>query len=177
MALPYQSSFERLFAGTGLRLGAPPADPGFLETAFTIPDRLKIRGDGRKDILRKTCDRMLPAALASAERGGDRAAHELRMSDALDRMAVELLSPGAVRERGFFEPGYVTGLLRRKRGQPYEAERSRRIWSLLLMETWARSFLDQAGAAPEHPLPAVRRLEDVASRPETTAPAGLRAPG
>jgi asparagine synthase (glutamine-hydrolysing) len=172
MALPSQSSFERLYAGAGLRLGAPHTDPRFLETAFSIPDRLKIRGDSRKCILRKTCDRMLPLAFAFAGKGGNRAAHELRMSDALDHMAVELLSPGAVRERGLFEPAYVTDLLRRTRGHPYAAERSRRIWSLLLTELWARSFLDRTGSAPEHPLPAVRRLDDASLRPESAASTG-----
>jgi hypothetical protein len=94
------------------------------------------------------------------------------MSDALDHMAVELLSPGAVRERGLFEPAYVTDLLRRTRGHPYAAERSRRIWSLLLTELWARSFLDRPGSAPEHPLPAVRRLDDESLRPESAASTG-----
>jgi hypothetical protein len=70
-----------------------------------------------------------------------------------------------------FEPAYVTDLLRRARGQPYGAERSRRIWSLLLIELWARSFLDRAGSAPEHALPAVRRLDDASPRPESAASA------
>jgi asparagine synthase (glutamine-hydrolysing) len=169
MAQPYQSSFERLYAGAGVRLVAPQTDPGFLETAFSIPDRLRIRGDGGRRILRRICDRMLPSAFVSEGKGGDRAAHELRMSDALDRLAVELLSPGAVRDRGMLEPAYVTGLLRRTRGHPYGAERSRRIWSLLLIEIWARSFLDRAGSAPEHSLPAVRRLDDALAGPGSAA--------
>jgi hypothetical protein len=68
-----------------------------------------------------------------------------------------------------FEPAYVTELFRRARGQPYGAERSRRIWSLLLTEIWARSFLDRAGSAPEHAPPAVRRLDEASSRPESAA--------
>jgi asparagine synthase (glutamine-hydrolysing) len=169
IALPYQSSFERLYAGAGIRLGAPHTDPEFVETAFSIPDRLKIRRDDRKGILRKTCARLLPVNFISEGKRGDRMAHALRWSDALDGMAVELLSPGAVLDRGLFEPAYVTELLRRAPGQPYGAERSRRIWSLLLTELWARAFLDRAGSAPEHPPPAVRRLEDAASRSESAA--------
>jgi asparagine synthase (glutamine-hydrolysing) len=164
MALPYQSSFERLYAGAGIRLGAPHTDPEFVETAFSIPDRLKVPRDDRKSILRKTCARMLPVSFAAEGKTGDRIAHELRWSDALDRMAVELLSPGAVLDRGLFEPAYVTELFRRARGQPYGAERSRRIWSLLLTEIWARCFLDRAGSAPEHAPPAVRRLAEASQR-------------
>ncbi len=164
MALPYQSSYERLYAGAGIRLCAPHADPRFVETAFSIPDRFKLRREGRQDILRRTCARMLPLAVESRRHGGDRAAHQLRWSDALEGMAVELLSRGAVLERGLFEPAYVTGILRRGGGQPYGAERSRRIWSLLLLESWARSFLDRKGSAPAQSLPAVHRLDDASSR-------------
>jgi hypothetical protein len=112
---------------------------------------------------------MLPSSFIHEGEGTNRLVYELRLSDALDRMAVELLSPGAVRERGLFEPDYVSDLLRRARGQPYGAERSRRIWSLLLTELWARSFLDRAGSAPQQALPAVRRLDDAPSRPESAA--------
>jgi asparagine synthase (glutamine-hydrolysing) len=169
LALPYQSSFERLYAGAGIRVGAPHTDPEFVETAFSIPDRLKTYRDQRKGILRKACAPLLAMSFASELRNGDRAAHELRWSDALDGMAVELLSPGAVVDRELFEPAYVTQLLRRGRGQPYGPERSRRIWSLLLTEIWARSFLDRAGSAPEHAPPPVRRLEDASLRSESAA--------
>jgi asparagine synthase (glutamine-hydrolysing) len=169
LALPYQSSFERLYAGAGIRVGAPHTDPEFVETAFSIPDRLKTYRDQRKGILRKACAPLLAMPFSSELRSGDRAAHELRWSDALDGMAVELLSPGAVVDRELFEPAYVTQLLRRGRGQPYGPERSRRIWSLLLTEIWARSFLDRAGSAPEHAPPPVRRLEDASLRSESAA--------
>ncbi|MGH7579433.1 MAG: asparagine synthase-related protein [Gemmatimonadales bacterium] len=144
---PPEYAVERLYAGTGLRLGAPGTDPAFLETVLSNPG--------------------LPIALA--RRGGERLAHELRMSDALDRLAVELLSPGAVRDRGFFEPAYVAALLRRAMGQPYGEGRSRRIWSLLLTEIWARTFLDGRGSRPEQPLPPLRSLEDAAARGEPAA--------
>jgi asparagine synthase (glutamine-hydrolysing) len=169
LALPYQSSFERLYAGAGIRVGAPHTDPEFVETAFSIPDRLKTYRDQRKGILRKACAPLLAMPFSSELRSGDRAAHELRWSDALDGMAVELLSPGAVVDRELFEPAYVTQLLRRGRGQPYGPERSRRIWSLLLTEIWARSFLDRAGSAPVHAPPPVRRLEDASLRSESAA--------
>ena len=165
---------ERLYAGAGIRLCAPHADPRFVDTAFSIPDRFKIRREGRQDILRRTCARMLPLAVESRRHGGDRVAHRLRWSDALEGMAVELLSPGAVLERGLFEPAYVTDLLRRARGQPYGEERSRRIWSLLLVEIWARAFLDRTGSAPAQAPPAVHRLDDTFSRagpPGSTASA------
>lgn len=171
VALPYQSCFERLYAGAGIRLGAPHTDPAFIETAFSIPDRLKVGRDGPKGILGKTCAQLLPSSFVPQRKGGERVAHELRRSDALDTMAVDLLSPRAVLDRGLFEPGYVFELFRRPRGQPYGAERLRRIWSLLLTELWARTFLDRPGSAPELALPPVRRLSGATFRADSAADA------
>jgi hypothetical protein len=67
----------------------------------------------------------------------------------------------------------VAALLRRSRGQPYAEERARRIWSLLLVELWARAFLDRHGAPPERPAPPVRLL-DAADAPQARATSGAR---
>jgi asparagine synthase (glutamine-hydrolysing) len=148
---PPQGAIERLYSGAGLRLATPCTDPAFLRTALANPGLPFVPPRG----------------------GGNRLAQQLRMSDALDRLAVELLSPATVRDRGFFEPAYVTSLLQRTRGRPYGEERSRRIWSLLLTELWARAFLDHGGAAPEHPLPPLRPLGDIAA-PATPASGAVR---
>jgi hypothetical protein len=80
------------------------------------------------------------------------------MSELLDSLADDLLSPQALSSRGLFDPGYVARLRRRPSGRPYSQERAYRLWSLLLTELWARQFLDRRGAAPAHPLPPVRQL-------------------
>jgi hypothetical protein len=151
--LRMQASMERLFTGLGLRLAGPCTDPVFVDTALSLTGTLG------------------PLAPGGGLTRGDRFSHQTRMADALDGMAVELLSPGAVRERGFFEPAYLAGLLRRSRGQPYGEERARRIWSLLLIETWARGFLDRRGAPPDRPAPPIRLL-DAAGAPRSTATTG-----
>jgi hypothetical protein len=151
--LRMQASIERLFSGVGIRLVGPSTDPIFVGTALALPG-----APG-------------PVALGGGFTRGDRLHHQARTADALDRMAVELLSPGAVRERGFFEPAYLAALLRRLRGQPYSEERAGRIWSMLLIEIWAREFLDRRGAPPERPAPPIRLL-DTTGAPRTTAASG-----
>jgi hypothetical protein len=148
--LRMQSSIERLFAGSGLRLAGPCNDPHFVATALAFPGSPS------------------PVAPGGTTRG-DRFPDRTPMTEALDRMAVELLSPGSVRERGFFEPAYVASLLRRARGHPYVEERARRIWSLLLVEIWARAFLDRRGAPPERPAPPVRVLDAAGASPVPAA--------
>jgi asparagine synthase (glutamine-hydrolysing) len=180
MVLPYQHPIERLYAGAGVRMNAQHTNPGFLGTALSIPDRLKIHGRTQKYILRRACEGLISPEILATGKSFNRLKHDTHMSDVLDRLADDLLSPGAVKARGLFEGDYVATLRRRARGTPYTQERAYRLWSMLLTEMWARRFLDHRGAAPAHALPAVRRL-DAGGPAEVAAPAaraeGGRRPG
>jgi len=158
LVLPYQHPVERLYAGVGMRMNAQHTNPDFLAAAFSIPDRLKIHGRTQKYILRRACEGLLSPSILATGKSFNRLKHDTRMSDLLDRLADDLLSPAAVDQRGFFEPAYVARLRRRPAGRPYSQERAYRLWSLLLTEYWARLFLDRRGAAPRHALPPVRYL-------------------
>jgi asparagine synthase (glutamine-hydrolysing) len=158
LVLPYQHPVERLYAGVGMRMNAQHTNPDFLAAAFSIPDRLKIHGRTQKYILRRACEGLLSPSILATGKSFNRLKHDTRMSQLLDHLADDLLSPAALAQRGFFDPGYVAKLRRRPAGRPYSQERAYRLWSLLLTEYWARLFLDRRGAAPGQPLPPVRHL-------------------
>jgi asparagine synthase (glutamine-hydrolysing) len=158
LVLPYQHPVERLYAGVGMRMNAQHTNPDFLAAAFSIPDRLKIHGRTQKYILRRACEGLLSPSILATGKSFNRLRHDTQMSEVLDRLADELLSPAAMAHRGLFDHGYVARLRRRQAGRPYSQERAYRLWSLLLTELWARLFLDQRGAAPRKPLPPVRHL-------------------
>ena len=149
---PYQSTVERLYSAAGVRMNAHHTDPAFIATAFSIPDRLKIRGRTQKYILRKACAGLLPPSILKVGKSFNRLRHDIELSEVLARLADELLSPSAVADRGLFEPSYVSALRRRRPGRPYSQERAYRLWSLLLTEMWSRMFLDQRGSRPATPL-------------------------
>ncbi|HEY7614643.1 MAG TPA: asparagine synthase-related protein [Gemmatimonadales bacterium] len=165
LTLPYQHAVERLYAGVGIRMNAQHTNPDFLAAAFSIPDHLKINGRTQKYILRRACEGLLPPSILASGKSFNRLKHDTRMSELLDSLADDLLSERALASRGLFDPRYVARLRRRPAGRPYSQERAYRLWSLLLTEIWSRHFLDRRGAAPAHPLPAVRRLssEDAAA--------------
>jgi asparagine synthase (glutamine-hydrolysing) len=169
LVLPYQHPVERLYAGVGMRMNAQHTNPDFLATAFEIPDRLKIHGRTQKYILRRACEGLLPPSILATGKSFNRLKHDTRMSETLDHLADDLLSSGAIQDRGLFEPGYVARLRQRPAGRPYSQERAYRLWSLLLTEIWARRFLDGRGAAPTHPLPPVRHLAGSSAAPATAA--------
>ena len=159
MVLPDQHPIERLYAGAGLRMNAQHTNPGFLATALSIPDRLKIHGRTQKYILRRACEGLISPSILATGKSFNRLKHDTEMSDVLDRLADELMGDARTLERGLFDPAYTASLRRRAPGKPYSQERAYRLWSMLLTEMWARLYLDGRGAAPAHGLPPVRRLE------------------
>jgi asparagine synthase (glutamine-hydrolysing) len=158
LVLPYQSVVERLYTAAGVRFNAHHTDPAFLQAAFSIPDRLKIKGRTQKYILRKACAGLLPDSILRYGKSFNRLKHDLHLSAVLDRMADELLSAQDISSRGLFAPEYVSRLRRRPSGQPYSQERGYRLWSLLLSEMWSRMYLDRRGAPPTSPMSPVRTL-------------------
>jgi len=52
----------------------------------------------------------------------------------------DCLSPAAVRERGLFEPAAVQQLVRDN--EAGTADNALRIWALLVLELWQRTFVD-----------------------------------
>ena len=119
LLLPYQSPIERLYAAAGVRFNAHHTDPAFLAAAFSIPDRLKIKGRTQKYILRKACAGLLPPSILGFGKSFTRLKHDLHLSAVLDRMADELLPPSLVADRGLFNPAYIAALRRRSSSKPY----------------------------------------------------------
>jgi asparagine synthase (glutamine-hydrolysing) len=148
LMLPYQSVVERLYTAVGVRVNAHHTNPAFLRAAFSIPDRLKIKGRTQKYILRQACAGLLPESILRYGKSFNRLKHDLHLSAVLDQMADQLLSETTVSERGLFDPSYISRLRQRPTGKPYSQERVYRLWSLLLTEMWSRIYLDQRGAEP-----------------------------
>lgn len=142
---PYQVAIEHFYSALGLRMNAQHTNPAFVATAFSIPDKLKIRGGTQKYILRKACTDLLPEQALAVGKSFNRLKHDVVLSDVLDDMADKLLRPADVAARGLFDPAYVTALRRRSPNKPYGRERIYRLWSLLLTELWSRTYLDNRG--------------------------------
>jgi asparagine synthase (glutamine-hydrolysing) len=145
---------EHLHSAFGLHSNSPFMDYRMFEVAFSIPDQLKVRWAGRlglmtKYILRVAGAGLLPGAVLFRRKSLQRLRHDGVLSEVLAFLADDLLSPAAVRSRGLFTVEHVDRVRRRRAGRPYSAPQVHRLWSLLLVELWARLFLDGRGA----PLP------------------------
>jgi asparagine synthetase B (glutamine-hydrolysing) len=171
---PYQFAIEHLYAAVGLRMNAHHTNPAFIAAAFSIPDRLKIRGRTQKYILRKACAGLLPDHVLAFGKSFNRLRHDAEMSQVLEQMADDLLPEERVAARGLFEPEYVAHLRQRPAGKPYTQERAYRLWSLLLAEMWSQMYLDRRGAPPAVALP---RSSCTRSFPRSASPCSGRRAG
>ena len=166
MLNPYQVAIEHLYSAVGVRMNAQHTNPQFIAAAFSIPDRLKIRGATQKYILRKACAGLLPPQSLAIGKSFNRMKHDLELCEVLDAMADNLLSRPAVAARGLFDPAYIAELRKRPAGKPYGRERIYRLWTLLLTELWSRQYLDGRGA------PLERRATVAAPEPRKVQAAG-----
>jgi asparagine synthase (glutamine-hydrolysing) len=123
-------------------------DKGVIETAFRIPDYLKIHGLRQKYKLRKACRGLVPENILKRKKSLQRLRHDRELSDVLESLAVKLLSPPDVEARGLFAPEEVDRLRRRHAGHNYPKEQAYGLWSLILTEMWARLYIDNRGRYP-----------------------------
>ncbi len=138
----------QLHAAHGLAWNSPFMDAVVMRTAFQVPDNLKIRGLRQKHILRRACEGLVPESILQRKKSLQRLRHDTDLSEVLDRLAAELLSPAAVAARGIFEPSEIERLRRRKPSGRYSKQQAGSLWRVLLTEIWARLYLDDRGRPP-----------------------------
>jgi asparagine synthase (glutamine-hydrolysing) len=138
------AAIERLHARAGVRFGSVFHDTRVAEWAFRLPDRMKIRGRCRKYILRRAARGILPASFIARPKGMIRIVRNQRLRRVIEAMAADLLAPQVIAKRRLFNPSDVSRLLRHWRSE----EEFYRIWTLLLIELWCRTFIDGRGAVP-----------------------------
>jgi asparagine synthase (glutamine-hydrolysing) len=158
---------ERMHSAFGMHSNSPFMDYRMFEVAFSIPDQLKVRLAAglalqTKYVLRAAGVGLLPRGVLFRGKSLQRLRHDGVLSEVLAFLADDLLSPAAVRSRGLFTVEHVDRVRRRRADRPYSALQVHRLWSLLLVELWARLFLDARGG----PLPTAEGARPAAALTE-----------
>ena len=138
----------QLHAACGLSWDSPFIDEKFVQTAFQIPDDLKIRGLQQKYILRRAYEGLVPESILKLKKSLQRLRHDDRLTEVLATLSADLLSPQAVAARGIFKPAEVERVRRRPDHGLYSREQVSSLWTLLLTEIWAQLYLDGRGRFP-----------------------------
>ncbi len=124
-----------------LEVRAPFVDHVLMERMAALAGSLKFRGFRGKRLLRRATADLVPRAILTRRKKGFSLPVDAWLRAELRPMAHDLLTGPSVRKRGLLEPRGVARLLdEHERG----VDHGERLWNLLCLELWHRTFIDQA---------------------------------
>ena len=124
-----------------LEVRSPFLDHHVVEFAATLPVSLKLRRRAPKYLLRRIMQRRLPGAILARRKMGFGVPIDHWLRGELRELAQDLLLDKTATDRGYFEPATVRRYLdEHARGR---AQHHTRIWGLLVLELWHRTFVDR----------------------------------
>jgi asparagine synthase (glutamine-hydrolysing) len=156
---------DQMSMATSVESRVPFLDHELVEFAASMPDAWKLHGWTTKRVLRNAMKEMLPASILNRPKMGFPVpfAGWLRASSGWAAAVRDVLLDRRTRERGILDPPAVDKLLQDHAHGVTEG--GDRIWMLLNLELWYRTFIDRQGVQ-SLPAPAV------AARVNTPTPKG-----
>ena len=144
----WMPKIERTMQTSGVGFSSPFLERHFIETAFTIPSEYKIKRGKEKYILRQALRNLVPAEVLQIPKFPMKMKHDTSFSEVLENLANQILSKESVENRGWFSYAEIRDLIKRDANKSYSSEGAMRIWTALLTEVWAMTFLDGRGQGP-----------------------------
>jgi asparagine synthase (glutamine-hydrolysing) len=151
---------DQMSMATSIESRVPFLDHKLVEFAAGLPDEWKLSGWTTKRILREAMDGVLPASILNRPKMGFPVPFAAWMQGPWHAVARDVLLDRRSRDRGILDPAAVERLLRDHAAGFTEG--GDRIWSLLNLELWYRTFIDNDG---------VQTLPEVRLDVERAAPA------
>jgi asparagine synthase (glutamine-hydrolysing) len=134
---------DQMSMAASIESRVPFLDHTLVEFAATMPDEWKLSGWTTKRVLRESMKGLLPASILNRPKMGFPVPFAQWTRGPWNGMAREVLLDRRSRERGVIDPAAVDRLLRQHAGA--RTLGGDRIWSLLNLELWHRTFIDQEG--------------------------------
>jgi asparagine synthase (glutamine-hydrolysing) len=130
---------DKITMANSVELRVPFLDHRVLEFAASLPGSKKLRGTQTKYILKRAIAHRIPTELLSRPKTGFPVPYEVWLRKDLKEFATDILTDRRTLQRGYFEQGIVERLLDENSAtQNYSKE----IFSLIVLELWNRTFLD-----------------------------------
>ena len=137
---------DRMSMAHALEVRVPFCDRVLVELMAGAPAPLRVGALASKRILRRIMRGKVPAEVLTRKKLGFTAPFGVWLKRAESQISGDLLHPAQIARRGLFEPAEVARLLAEHRSG--QRDHSHRIWSLLVLEQWQRSYMDQGPDAP-----------------------------
>jgi asparagine synthase (glutamine-hydrolysing) len=134
---------DQMSMATSIESRVPFLDHKLVEFAATLPDAWKLSGFTTKRILRESMKGLLPESILNRPKMGFPVPFAGWTRGAWNDVARDVLLDRRSRERGLIDPPAVDALLRDHAAG--RTEGGDRIWSLLNLELWHRTFIDGEG--------------------------------
>jgi asparagine synthase (glutamine-hydrolysing) len=128
----------------GLETRSPLLDHVLLEWSARIPPEIKMAGGRTKALFKAAMAPYLPREILRRRKMGFGCPIDQWLRSELKELAYDTLLAPAARERGLMRPDYVQRLL--DEHCTYRADHHTRLWALLMLELWFRTWIDGAAA-------------------------------
>ncbi len=147
-----RSDFERYLPGdllvkadmatmaNSLELRSPLLDHELIEWVTTLPTSFKVRGRTGKFMLKDIARSLVPRELVDRPKMGFAIPRADWLRTGLREMAHDLLTDSSAKERGWFDAREVEKVLA---DHASGHDRDSLIWPMLMLELWARRWLDR----------------------------------
>ena len=129
-----------------LEVRSPLLDHEFVELCAGIPGAWKLAGGTTKKLFKDALRPWLPADVLDRPKQGFAVPLDTWFRGPLRRLPEDVLLDPATIARGLFRPEYVRGLI--DDHVSGARDNSGRIWALLQLELWQRTFVDGRGVGP-----------------------------
>ena len=136
---------DRMSMAVSLEAREPLLDHKLLEFAARVPVALKLKDGRSKYLLRRILERRVPRAIVDRGKSGFAAPIGDWLRGPLADMTSGLLLDGRLRDRGLFNQHEVQRLWDDHRTG--RVQHPHRLWQLVMLELWFRTFIDAGGAA------------------------------
>jgi len=134
---------DRMSMANSLEVRSPLLDHKFIEFAATIPSNLKLNGKVSKYIFKKALENRLPRKILYRGKQGFSIPVGSWLKNELREYIEDVLFSDTAKQRGYFDYRYVKKMWNHHlRGL---RDHSDHLWTLLMLELWHRSFMDNHG--------------------------------
>ena len=122
-----------------LELRSPMLDVNVVEWGVSLPDKYKIKGFETKHILKDVARSLVPAELIDRPKMGFGIPRAEWLRTGMKEMVIDTLTDNTASQRGWFNPIEVKKTIDiHMSGEDKDSQ----IWPMLMLELWARTWLD-----------------------------------
>ena len=133
-----------------LEARVPFLDTAITNFAFALPTRHKVRAFGKKVLLRKAAEPLLPREIVHGKKRGFSIPAAAWLRGELEPFARDVLSADRLRRQGFFRPEVVARVL--DDHVSGRQDLSRQLWGLLAFTLWHERHVERVPTTPRRDL-------------------------